>query len=150
MSGSTARALAAGVTGAVALTATHELLRRSVPRPPRMDVLGMRGLARLQRFAGIRVPRDGTLRREALVGDLLANAGYYALVGAGRPRVAWMRGAALGLLAGAGALLLPRPLGLGDPPHADVPSTRLLTVAVYLAGGLAAAATSTWLAGRRP
>src|SRR3954447_6028938 len=39
-------AVASGAAGALALTAVHQLARRRVRRAPRMDVLGMRAIAR--------------------------------------------------------------------------------------------------------
>ncbi len=55
----------------------------------------------------------------------------------------------MGLLAGIGALILPQRLGLGAPPKSELFSNQVMTVAWYVIGGLAAAATATWLAGRR-
>ena len=49
------------------------------------------------------------------------------------------RGIAMGLAAGAGALVLPRRLGLGDAPKSDHLPNQIMTVAWYLVGGLAAA-----------
>jgi hypothetical protein len=142
MDGNMWPALGAGAAGAVALTALHETTRRFVDRAPRMDVLGMRGLERLLRAAGLRVPDEPTLRQLALMGDIVSNTVYYAAVAAGRPDGAWRRGLLLGLAAGAGALVLPRPLGLGDPPDSEHQANRVLTVALYVAGGLVAAAAA--------
>jgi hypothetical protein len=55
----------------------------------------------------------------------------------------------MGLLAGIGALVLPQRMGLGDPPHSELLSNKIMTVAWYTLGGLAAACTANWLAGRR-
>ncbi len=52
-------------------------------------------------------------------------------------------GRGLGLAAGAGALVLPKPLGLGEAPKSRRPATRIMTVAWYLIGGLAAAAVGS-------
>lgn len=135
------RAVVAGAAGAGVLTAVHQLGARLFDDAPRMDVVAMRGIRRLfGASTGARVA-DRPAHRLALAGDLLSNSAYYALVAA-RPTGAWWRGAALGAGAGAGALLLPRPLGLGDPPHVESMRNRVLTVAWYLAGGLAAAAAA--------
>jgi hypothetical protein len=107
-----------------------------------MDILGMRALRAAHRRAGDGGVDDVRLGREALAGDLVANTAYYALVGAGDRRHVWTRGLALGLLAGLGAIVLPRHVGLGDPPHAGRPDTQLMTMAWYLTGGLVAAAVS--------
>jgi hypothetical protein len=130
----------AGLTGAGALTVVHQVARSMTPNAPRMDVLGIRALRAAHRQLGGGVPSDRTLEREALAGDLVANAAWYSLVGAGSRANLWRRGVALGLAAGLGAILLPKPLGLGDPPNAQRPETRLMTVAWYVIGGLTAAA----------
>jgi hypothetical protein len=130
----------AGAAGAAALTAVHQTARAATDQAPRMDVLAKRALREMSRQAGVPVPEDRDLERESLAGDLIANTAYYALIGAGRDEQVWKRGLALGLLAGVGALLLPRPMGLGDPPNAHNPATQAMTVAWYVIGGIAAAA----------
>lgn len=132
--------LMAGVAGAGALTLVHQAARVLTPNAPRMDVLGMRALRRVHRQLGAAPRSDRQLERQALAGDLLANSAYYALVGAGSRESVWARGLTLGLLAGLGALMLPRPLGLGDPPNANRRDTQLMTVGWYVLGGLSAAA----------
>ena len=130
--------LLAGLAGATALTAVHQLARRYVPNAPRMDVLGKRALNRLSSGQTAALPPED-LERITLAGDLVANSAFYALVGAGTARQAWPRGVALGLAAGAGALLLPERLGLGPAPHSQSGANQIMTVAWYLIGGLAAA-----------
>lgn len=132
-------ALAAGFCGAVALTSVHQLARRITNEAPRMDVLGERALARTITATGRPLPMQPVLHRWALAGDLLANSAYYSLVACGRNTHMWTRGVALGLAAGAGALLLPRRLGLGDAPRSHHIGNQIMTVAWYLVGGLAAA-----------
>ena len=129
----------AGAAGAAALTAVHQAAREATGEAPRMDVLGKRALRAMARQAGTPISASRDLERETLAGDLVANTAYYALVGAGRAEHVVARGLALGLLAGVGALLLPRPMGLGDPPNAHNPATQLMTVAWYVVGGLTAA-----------
>lgn len=131
--------LAAGVFGAVALTAVHQLARRVRNDAPRMDVLGERAIARTLEAVGTAPPPEPALHRWALAGDLVANSIYYSLVVCGREPHVWRRGVALGLAGGAGALVLPRPLGLGDPPSSDRIANQIMTVAWYVVGGLAAA-----------
>ncbi len=130
----------AGVAGAGALTLAHQVARAVTPDAPRMDVLGMRALRGAYRQLGVGPGSDRTLARQALAGDMVANSAYYALVGVGSRESVWARGLALGLLAGLGAVMLPKPLGLGDPPNAHLPSTQLMTIAWYVLGGLTAAA----------
>src|SRR5687768_11547061 len=128
--------LAAGLAGAAVLTAVHETTRRVTPAAPRMDVLGERAIAKLMRGAGRTPPRGKKLHRLALGGDIVSNSLYYALIGSGG-RDAWVRGAALGLAAGVGAVLLPPVLGLGRAPRGVTARTKAMTVGYYLLGGLA-------------
>lgn len=134
------RAYAAGVAGATALTAVHQLAQRVFDDAPRMDVVGETGIARGLEAAGRTPPTGLSLHRLALAGDLFANSAYYSLVACGSHAHVWRRGVVLGLAAGAGALALPRHLGLGDPPRSDRVPNQIMTVAWYLVGGLAAAA----------
>jgi hypothetical protein len=143
-------ALLAGACGAVALTAVHQLARRLSDDAPRMDVLGERAIARTVRAAGGTLPMQPTLHRWALAGDLLANSAYYSLVACGRDANMWTRGVAMGLAAGAGALVLPRRIGLGDPPRSHHIPNQLMTIAWYLIGGLAAAAAGQGLRRTEP
>lgn len=132
--------IAGGLAGACTLTLIHETVRRFYPDAPRMDVLGMRAIAKGMRQAGETPPADETLHKWALAGDVLSNAVYYSLAGSGKH--AWLRGASLGLVAGLGAVYLPGPLGLGEAPSRRTMQTQALTVAFYTIGGLVAAATS--------
>jgi hypothetical protein len=141
------KALGGGLAGACALTVIHEVARRNVPNAPRMDVLGMRAIAKSLRGAGATPPEGDELHNAALAGDLLSNSLYYSLVGVGSRNGAVMRGALLGAAAGVGAVTLPGPLGLGEAPSRREPETALMTIAWYLAGGLAAGAAYRALAG---
>ena len=137
------KALVGGLAGAVALTIAHEALRRFVPEAPRMDVLGMRAVSKTMKKAGAQPPEDGALRAWAMVADVVSNSIYYSLAGAGKD--AWLRGSLLGAGAGAGAVLLPGPMGLGTDPSNRTNSTRAMTVALYLLGGVVAAAVGSAL-----
>jgi hypothetical protein len=134
-------ALVSGLAGAVMLTLIHETARRVLPDAPRMDTLGRRALARGLEGLGREPPARAELQGLALAGDLVSNTLYDALVGAGSPDGALTRGAVLGATAGLGAVALPPRMGLGWRPSGATNRTRALTVAWYLAGGLAAAAT---------
>ncbi len=138
----TVKALANGIVGASVLTLLHESVRRLRPDAPRMDVLGMRGLAKLMRAKGVTPPRKDRLHTVTMVGDLISNGLYYSLVGSGRDEGVWRRGALLGLAAGVGGVVLPPLLGLGSSPSARTTETKVMTVGWYLAGGVAAAAAS--------
>ncbi len=139
-------ALASGLAGASALTVLHETARRLVPDAPRVDVIGMRALAKSLRTLGRRPPRRERLFDLTMAGDLASNTLYYALVGVGGPEGAPTRGAALGVVAGLGTVFLPPRLGLGRQPGRDTPWTQAMTVAWYTVGGLAAGAAYRQLA----
>jgi hypothetical protein len=130
-------ALASGAAGALALTAVHQLARQRVRMAPRMDVLGMRAIARGMHRLNRRPPTGRRLYRATLAADLFSNTAYYAAVAlAGRQ--ALRAGAALGVAAGLGALVVPPIIGLDRPPYAHAWSNRLMTVAWYTLGGLVA------------
>ena len=137
--------IAGGITGAVALTAIHETVRRINPKAPRMDLLGMEALAKSLLNLKAHVPDENKLFNLTMAGDLLSNSLYYSLAGIGDKRLVILRGALLGLAAGVGAVYLPKPLGLNEAPAARTTQTKLMTVALYLTGGLIAAATAELL-----
>lgn len=139
------KALGSGLVGACALTLVHEAARRYIDDAPRMDVVGMRALARGLRAVDIDPPVP--LHEAALVGDIVSNSLYYGLVGLGEPEDGVRNGALLGLAAGVAAVYLPEPLGLGRQPAKNSTETNLLTVAWYLLGGLAAGAAYQALSG---
>ena len=138
----------AGAAGAVALTFAHGTGRRLFDDAPRLDALGERAIAAARAGLGVGPANRATLHGSALVGDLVANAMYYAMVGTGPSAQVWGRGVALGLAAGVGAITLPEPLGLEDPWAIESPRTRALTLVYYVIGGLAAAATANALQAR--
>jgi hypothetical protein len=143
------QAVASGLIGAATLTGVHESVRRVVPEAPRMDVLGMRAIVKSLRQVDQTPPRGQALHQTALAGDIVANSLYYSLVGVGRPQGALLRGAALGLAAGLGAVFLPGPLGLGEAPSNRTPATTAMTIGWYLIGGLAAALAYRTMAGEQ-
>jgi hypothetical protein len=142
------RALGSGLAGACALTLVHQAARRITDKAPRADILGMRALAKTIRATGRQSPPDDQLYPWTLAGDLVSNSLYYSLVGTGGGPATWLRGTALGLGAGIGALALPGPMGLGSRPTNRTVATQVMTVAWYLLGGLAAAGVATALAGQ--
>ncbi|MFC4425550.1 hypothetical protein [Deinococcus navajonensis] len=140
----------AGLAGAVTVTVLNEGVRRTLPHAPRMEVIGERALAGTLNAVGIEPPRGEALYGWTMLADLVSNSLYYGLVAVAGPGQAWPVGGALGLAAGLGAVVLPRPLGLGTQPGSRAPRTPMLTAAWYLAGGLAAAATYRHLTSQAP
>ena len=134
-----ARSLGSGLAGAVALNVLHEIARQFIPDAPRADLLGMRSIAKGFKAVGEQPPRHDELYGLAMAGDVASNAIYYSLVGAGDKQPV-LAGAALGVLAGIGAVTLPGPMGLGEKPTKRTPATAAMTVGWYLFGGLVAGA----------
>jgi hypothetical protein len=139
------KSLVSGAAGAAALTILHETARRKIDEAPHVHKFGMRGISKGLQLLGRKEPQREQLFRWALVGDLLSNAIYYSAVGKGDSKSVWWRGALLGLSAGIGAVVLPKPLGLGEAPSNRTRATQIMTIAWYLIGGLTAAATSKTL-----
>lgn len=135
--------IVSGAVGAAVLTGLHEAGRRFVTHAPRMDVIGERGLRRL--FGRSRTPRGKKLYWTTLASDLVSNGAFYAMTLFGQPHRPVARAALMGGLMGAGAVALPKPLGLGRPPHARHAKNRAMTVGYYALGGIAAAAMYAWL-----
>ncbi|ALI98825.1 hypothetical protein [Rufibacter tibetensis] len=132
-----------GLAGAVAVTIVHESVRRFYPEAPRMDILGMRAIAKGLRFAGQTPPNDDKLHAWSLVGDIVSNSLYYSLTGSGK-KALW-QGTVLGAIAGVGGVILPGPMGLGVAPSARTKQTQALTIGYYLLGGVAAGAVAHYL-----
>jgi len=139
-------ALAAGAAGGATITALNEGARRVWSRAPRIQRLGQRAVGRLARQAGRR-PGKRERFALALAGELVSDGAYFALAGLARRR-SLAAGAALGLAAGLGALVLPGPLGLGTRPTRRTRETAWATVAWYVAAGMAAGAAARAVAGR--
>ena len=124
----------AGVAGAVSTNLLHEITRHLTPVAPRVDLVGMRAVSRIS--TALALPSPDHLRAVTFAGDLVANSLYYGLVGVAERDRAVVTGAALGAAAGVGAVLLPPPMGLGDEEVNRTPATQVLTIALYLAGGI--------------
>jgi hypothetical protein len=120
----------AGLAGACTVTLLNEGIRQVDDEAPRLDFLGMRVLAD--------VVSPEHLRAKAMAADIAANTLYYSAVGLGSPERAPLIGAAIGLAAGAGAVLLPGQLGYGDDVTNWKPKTRAMSVGYYAAAGLVA------------
>jgi hypothetical protein len=127
------------------LTVAHELVRKTKPDAPRLDILGMRGVSKVMSMFGYEPPSGATLRKYALVTDIVSNTLMYSGVG-GRPGMStWLKGINVGFMAGVGAVTVPDKVGLGkDTALLTRRNTRtaVTTVGLYVLGGLAAAAVA--------
>lgn len=144
-----ATALGGGLAGACAVTLIHESVRRIVPEAPRMDLLGMQAISKTSKAFGQKPPKGDELFTWAFAGDLISNALYYSLAGAGKDKNAWTRSAALGLAAGVGAVMLPGPLGLDKKHSSHSTATKLMTVGLYVTGALVTTAVMKLLSKRK-
>jgi hypothetical protein len=131
--------IGSGLVGAASVTFLNHLAKRYLPAAPRLDILGLRLATVAFNKAGIEPPRGFPLKIIALIGALISNSIFYGLVGLGKPRTAWLRGGALGLAMGIGAVTLPGTLGVGDDTTARTPMAKAGTIAWYVLGGLLAA-----------
>ena len=64
-----ANSLLSGLAGALTVTVLNEVFRRTVPNAPRLDVLGMRSIAKTSRYFGADAPEH--LFATAMAGDLV-------------------------------------------------------------------------------
>src|SRR5947208_5045949 len=133
-------ALAGGLAGTATVASIHEALKRLTPDAPRMDILDMDLIRKGLKSINKEVPGEKELERWAVGGELFLDTAYYSLAGMGGKKGAWLRGAVLGLVAGITAVILPRPLDLPKEPSSKTLGTQLMTIGLYLMGGLAAAA----------
>lgn len=134
------KALLSGFIGACTVSLINESVRQFVKDAPRLDVLGKRAVGIPMMESGMQPPRGKDLYWYTLGGDLLLNGLYFSLVGIKGAEKAFQTGTGLGMAAGVGAVVLPGKMGLGDEMTARTSQTEIMTVAWYLAGGLAAAA----------
>lgn len=130
----TTSALVSGLAGATVVTATHEIVRRINPKAPRMDLLGMQALNKALQSLDWKTPKH--LFYWTMAGDILANSLYYSLAGVGKQKSVWLRGSALGLAAGIGALILPKPMGLNERYSNRTLETKAMTLGLYVTGAL--------------
>lgn len=132
-------ALLGGLAGACAITVIHQLVKKKDEEAPRMDLLGMESLTKLFEKVGVKPPEDDNLYYLTMAGDIASNTIYYSMTGVGENKT-WLKGPALGLAAGLGAVFLPKPLGLNEKHSNKTVQTQLLSVLYYFAGGLISSA----------
>jgi hypothetical protein len=133
--------LAGGIAGASALTVLHEISRKKISDAPRMDKMGMEAAADLMKKVNIQPPSKEKLFYITLAGDIISNSLFYSRVAAESKKQTWINGALLGLSAGLSAVYLPGKLGLNEENSNMTNRTKIMTVGLYVIGGLVAAAT---------
>ncbi len=127
-----------GIAGAAALNIVHQSVKQFCHDAPRVDLIGEEALSKGLKKAGINPPSGNALFTATLAADLLSNALYYSLAGAGKRKHLPLIGVAAGFAAGIGALTLTKPMGLSDAPVTKTIQTKVMTVAWYTIGGLVA------------
>ncbi len=132
--------LLGGLVGALALNILHETYKRMDSKAPRVDLIGEEALSKTIKRAGYKPPAGNKLFTATLAADVISNAFYYSLIGIGKKKNIMARAAILGTTAGAGALVLTKPLGLSDAPIKRSNRTKALTIVWYLTGAIVAGA----------
>lgn len=135
-------AVAGGFAGAAVLTLLHELAKKQYKNAPRLDELGMEAITKTLESVNLQTPETDNLSAITMAGDMITNSFYYSLAAAGDENKVLLRGIFLGLAAGFGAVYLPKPLGLNESSTSRTAETKLITLGLYVAGGIAAAATT--------
>lgn len=130
--------LVGGLVGAAILNIVHQAVAQFSIEAPRVDKVGEEALAKGLDKVGIQPPQGEKLFMTTLAADVISNAAYYSLIGMARRKNMIGLGLVSGLVAGAGALALTKPMGLDDTPITRTTKTKLMTVAWYTIGGLAA------------
>ncbi|GAA4329017.1 hypothetical protein GCM10023149_33390 [Mucilaginibacter gynuensis] len=130
-----------GLAGAIALNIIHQTVKAVDHDAPRVDLVGEEALTKGMESMGLTPPTGNALFLATLTGDVLSNALFYSTIGFGKKTYLLLRGAAVGLSAGIGAVTLPDRMGLSDAPVTRTDKTKLMTVAWYLIGGLVTAFT---------
>jgi hypothetical protein len=127
-----------GLAGAAALTLLNEGAKKVDSNAPRLDLLGQNALAKFMK--GNDMLSKTASQVFPLAGDLISNSLFYGMSRGNSSRNTLMRGALLGLSAGVGAVTLPETLGLEQKFTNKSNETKLMTIGLYLVGGLVAAA----------
>lgn len=136
----TARNLIAGLGGAIALNILHESLKRNSASAPRLDLVGEEAVQKSLVAAGKQpIQSEKNLYATALGADLVSNALYFSMIGAGSSKNTWSKALGLGLTGGTGAVALPKALGLNSEPVTKNNKTKSMTVGYYLFGALVTA-----------
>lgn len=133
-------AVIGGLAGACALTLVNQVVSRVDREAPRLDLLGMNAVAKFFKGSHAAPAVIKNLLPMSVAGDLVSNTLYYALASGKSKDMTLIKGLALGVGAGLGAVVLPKPMGLDSSTTNLTRKTQAMTVAWYALGGLVAAA----------
>lgn len=138
----------AGLGGAIVLNLLHESLKKKKMDTPRIDLVGEEALQKTLGYFGTKIENKDTLYKATLASDLISNATYYSMIGNSTENV-WGKAVSLGLVAGIGAVMVPKEIGLDEEPVAKNNQVKAMTVGYYLVGALATAAILTALKSKK-
>ena len=139
----------AGLGGAIVLNLLHESLKKKKMDTPRIDLVGEEALQKTLGYFGTKIENKDTLYKATLASDLISNATYYSMIGNSTENV-WGKAVSLGLVAGIGAVMVPKEIGLDKKPVAKNNQVKAMTVGYYLVGALATAVILTVLKSKKP
>lgn len=118
----------AGFGGAIALNILHEIIRKNFTNVPHINELGEEALLKMTDQTPFTISSD-KIYAATLAGDILSNGLYYATT-------ATQHNMASGLVAGIGAIALPKHIGLDETPVAANTKRKLMTVGYYVFGAV--------------
>lgn len=136
--------VAGGLAGALSVRLMQDILRRIDPTAPRLDLLRKQAAFKIADKINGAPVESVKVNRYCAAGDIIGNTLYFSLTAAAGKR-ALPAGSILGLGMGAGALTLPAKLGLNSYFVAGTRKRKLMTMGMYLLGGLVAASVSRCL-----
>lgn len=142
-------ALAGGLAGTLTVASLHEAFKSITANAPRMDLLDIELLEKGLQTINVAVPEPEELQKLAVAGELICDTLYYGLTALGSKKNIWFRGTALGLFAGVTAVILPKTFGLTADYSSKTTGTKIMTISLYLLGGVVAAAVTKLTAGKK-
>jgi len=132
-------ALSGGLVGACILTLLHEGIKKIDHTTSSNESLGVNALSKILRgFKDASPVTQQDMFDLTPAGEILSNALYFSIAGAGSKKNIMLRSALLGLTAGLGALVLPQYLGVNEDGRTN--KQKIMTVSRYLLGSLLTAA----------
>lgn len=127
-----------GLIGALALNVVHSVAKRFDSAAPAVDKVGEEAMKKTVRAAGFQPPKGNALVAATFGADVASNAMLYTMIGYGGDKHLILRGALLGTVVGLATLTIPEQAGLDTQPIKKTERTKVMTVAWYVLGGMAA------------
>ncbi len=127
-----------GLIGALVLNVVHSVAKRVDGAAPAVDEVGEEAIKKTVRAAGFQPPKGNALVAATFGADVASNAMLYTMIGYGGDKHLILRGALLGTVVGLATLTIPEQAGLDAKPIKKTERTKVMTVAWYVLGGMAA------------